>query len=93
VFVVDTDYDKKSETLSKYVLKICERFKSLGIKSVLFTIYDLNESGVFIHEGVTHQPGDILLFPANSKSKIFFREKLTVLSFIKYVVIETYEMD
>jgi hypothetical protein len=52
VFTVDTDYDTKSEALSKYINKICERFKALGIKSVLFSVYDVNENGLFNYEGV-----------------------------------------
>ena len=52
VFVVDTDYDSISENVSKYVNKITERFKSLGIKSVLFATFDLNENGLFSYQGV-----------------------------------------
>lgn len=78
VFVVDTDYDKTSETHSKYLNKICERFKSLGIKSVLFSFYDLNENGLFIHENVNYVAGDVLFFPAQTKKLTTFNEKLTV---------------
>jgi hypothetical protein len=52
MFVVDTDYDDVSFELSKYISKVCERFKSLGIKSTLFTYYDINENGLFNFEGV-----------------------------------------
>lgn len=49
MFVIDTDYDKESENISKYINKISERFKSLGIKSVLFSYYDVNENGPLYH--------------------------------------------
>jgi alcohol dehydrogenase YqhD (iron-dependent ADH family) len=49
MFVIDTDFDKESEHISKYINKVCERFKSLGIKSVLFTYYDMNENGPLFH--------------------------------------------
>lgn len=52
LFVLDTDYDETSLKLSKYIHKISERFKTLGIKSVLFTYYDLNENGSYTYEGV-----------------------------------------
>jgi hypothetical protein len=81
VFVVDTDYDRPSEILSKYINKICERFKSLGIKSVLFSHYDLNENGLFIHENINYVPGDILLFPAQNKKLNTYHEKITVNTF------------
>ena len=79
VFVVDTDYDKASEIMSKYINKICDRFKSLGIKSVLFSFYDLNENGLFIHENVNYIAGDIMFFPAHSKELHTYKEKVTVL--------------
>jgi hypothetical protein len=78
VFVVDSDYDRTSELISKYINKICERFKSLGIKSVLFTYYDLNENGLFIQDNINYIAGDILLFPAQSKKLLSFHEKVTV---------------
>jgi hypothetical protein len=77
-FVVDSDYDRTSLNMSKYVNKICERFKSLGIKSVLFTVYDTNENGLFVLQGKNYTPGDILMFPAANKNLITFEEKLTV---------------
>ena len=78
LFVVDSDYDRTSEIVSKYINKICERFKSLGIKSVLFTTYDTNENGLFIHQGVNYTPGEILVFPATSKKLDTYKEKTTV---------------
>lgn len=78
VFVIDSDYDKVSENLSKYINKVSERFKSLGIKSVLLTYYDINENGLFVDRGVNYNAGDILIFPANSKNLIKFNEKLSV---------------
>ena len=52
MFVVDTDYDKESEKIAHYVNRICERFKTLGIKSVLFSYYDVNENGPLYHNTV-----------------------------------------
>jgi len=45
VFVVDTDYDDKTEVNSKYIAKIAERLKALGIKTVNVATYDINEQG------------------------------------------------
>ncbi len=80
MFTVDTDYDTTSENLSKYINKICQRFKSLGIKSVLFTYYDINEQGLLNYEGADYHKGDITIFPANSKTPLRFKEKLTVIN-------------
>lgn len=52
MFVIDTDYDKDSENIAKYVNKICEKFKNLGIKSVLFSYYDINANGPLTLNGV-----------------------------------------
>lgn len=52
MFIVDTDYDEVSLQLSKYINKVTERFKTLGIKSVLLSYYDINENGQFNYEGV-----------------------------------------
>jgi hypothetical protein len=52
MFVIDTDYDKESEKISLYINKLCERFKNLGVKSVLFTFYDINENGPLYHNTV-----------------------------------------
>ncbi len=84
VFVVDTDYDRSSNLLSKYINKICERFKSLGIKSVLFSYYDINENGLFIHENFNYTPGQVIIFPSSSKKYEIFNEKLTVTFNIKF---------
>jgi hypothetical protein len=81
MFTVDTDYDTSSEHLAKYINKICQRFKSLGVKSVLFTYYDLNEQGLLNYEGSDYKKGDINLFPANTKTALRFKEKLTVILF------------
>jgi len=59
MFVIDTDYDKDSEHVAKYLNKMSERFKSLGIKSVLFTYYDVNESGPLYHATVNSYKKDI----------------------------------
>jgi len=55
MFVIDTDYDKESEHISKYINKVCERFKTLGIKSILFTYYDVNENGPLYYSTVNKQ--------------------------------------
>lgn len=52
MFIIDTDYDKESENISKYIQKVTERFKSLGIKSVLFAYYDVNENGPLFYNAV-----------------------------------------
>ena len=54
MFVIDTDYDKESENISKYINKVCERFKNLGIKSVLLAYYDVNENGPLFHGTVNN---------------------------------------
>ena len=94
VFTVDTDYDKTSEILSKYIKKICERFRTLGIKTVLFSIFDVNENGLFNHEGSHYKPGDILMFPSNSKKLLKYNENITVKYYdLLTLVIEINEMD
>jgi hypothetical protein len=52
MFVIDTDYDNISEKIALYVNRLCERFKTLGVKSVLFTYYDINENGPLSHDNV-----------------------------------------
>lgn len=52
VFIVDTDYDYFSEKVAKYYNRVIERFKALGINSLLFTSYDINEHGPLTGEGV-----------------------------------------
>ena len=54
MFVVDTDYDKDSEKIAVYINRLCERFKTLGVKSVLFTYYDINENGPLYHNTVKY---------------------------------------
>lgn len=54
MFVIDTDYDKESEKIAKYINRLCERFKTLGIKSVLFAYYDINENGPLYHKTVRY---------------------------------------
>ncbi len=86
-FVVDTDYDKSSENISRYMNLIAQRFKLLGIKSVLLTYYDVNENkGNFIHEKKAYNTGDIFLSPANSKQVKMFSDKLTV-SLISLIIL------
>lgn len=53
LFLVDTDYDKNTERLAKYINKLSERLKTLGTKSVLICYFDINENGYFKYEGVS----------------------------------------
>jgi hypothetical protein len=85
MYVVDTDYDQVSENLSKYINKLGQRFKTLGIKSVLFTYYDTNENGILNYEGVTYKKGDIVMYPSSSKTPVYYKERLTVLRLMKWV--------
>lgn len=78
LFVIDTDYNDLSFNISKYILKVSERFKSLGIKSVLISYYDVNENGLYRHEGKSLKTGDVVMFPASSKNMIKFNNNLTV---------------
>ncbi len=78
VFVIDTDYDHISLNLSKYLGKITERFKALGIKSVLITYYDINENGPLIYQGNTYERGQVLIYPASSKNGLKYAEHLSV---------------
>ena len=55
LFIVDTDYDTYSENISKYYHRTIERFKSLGMRNVLFASYDINENGVLIGERVFYK--------------------------------------
>ena len=52
LFIVDSDYDTYSENISKYYHRTIERFKSLGIRNVLFASYDINENGILVGENV-----------------------------------------
>jgi len=78
VFVIDTDYDQISYNFSKYISKITERFKALGIKSVLITYYDINENGPLIYQGNTYERGQVLIYPASSKNGLKYAEHLSV---------------
>jgi hypothetical protein len=55
VLIVDTDYDYYSEKVARYLNRVTERFKTLGIKSVLFSSYDINENGQLQNERVNIQ--------------------------------------
>ena len=88
MFVIDTDYDKDSENIAKYVNKICEKFKNLGIKSVLFSYYDINANGPLTLNGVKknfiyffqmkYNKKDVVIFPNKSKKGVFYKDSLTV---------------
>ena len=52
LLIVDTDYDFYSEKIAKYFNRVTERFKTLGIKSVLFATYDINDNGPLTGERV-----------------------------------------
>ncbi len=92
VLIVDTDYDYYSEKVARYYNRVSERFKTLGIKSVLFSSYDINENGQLLNERVniliiqiTPEKGQIYLFPAHSKKPIEFKDSLTVLRLMKWI--------
>lgn len=55
VLIVDTDYDYYSEKVAKFFNRVTERFKTLGIKSVLFSSYDTNENGPLLNERVNNE--------------------------------------
>jgi hypothetical protein len=83
VFVVNTDYDDVSLNLSKYINKVSERFKSLGVKSVLISYYDINENGLHVHQDHSFTKGDILLYTSGNKTLLKYKENLTVLLILK----------
>lgn len=85
LIIVDTDYDYYSEKVAKFFNRANERFKTLGIKSVLFATYDLNENGPLENERITSEKGQIFLFPAHSKKPIEFKDNLTVLRLMKWL--------
>ncbi len=80
VFVIDTDFDDVSLNISKYIDTISEKFKSFGIKFVLFTYFDLNENGLLNLQDNNYNKGDILIFPSSSKNVQKFTEKLSVIN-------------
>jgi hypothetical protein len=53
LIIVDTDYDYYSEKVAKFYNRATERFKTLGIKSVLFASYDINDNGPLQNERVS----------------------------------------
>lgn len=92
VLIVDTDYDYYSEKVARYFNRVTERFKTLGIKTVLFSSYDINENGPLQNERVkiqinqiTPEKGQIFLFPAHSKKPLEFKDNLTVLRLMKWI--------
>jgi hypothetical protein len=87
VFVLDTDYDHLSLNLSKYINKISERFKSLGLKSLLITYYDINENGPLSYQGNIYDRGDVLIYPASSKNGLKYREHLSVCFIFNTIII------
>lgn len=52
LLIVDTDYDYYSEKQAKFYNRAIERFKTLGINTVLFCSYDINENGPLTGERV-----------------------------------------
>ncbi len=46
LFVLDSDYEHRSEHVAKYYERVHERIKTLGLtNSLLMTSYDINENG------------------------------------------------
>ncbi len=85
VFVVDTDYDDKTEILSKYISKVCERLKVLGIKTTLVSTFDINENGInFKYEGIPLTNGKIFFVAKDKKPKLF-TEKISTYRLLKFI--------
>ena len=90
---VDTDYDFYSEKIAKYYNRVTERFKTLGIKSVLFASYDLNENGPLTGERVNlknnfqiiSDKGKIYIFGAHNKRTVEYKDNFTVLKLMKWI--------
>lgn len=86
VFVVDTDYDDKTQVLSSYILKLSERFKALGIKSVHIATFDVNEQGVnHTYQNVNLTNGTIFLVGSQKNVPIIFKQKLSLLRLMKFI--------
>lgn len=86
VFVVDTDYDDKTQVLSSYILKLSERFKALGIKSVHIATFDVNEQGVnHTYQNVNLNNGTIFLVGSKKNVPIVFKQKLSLLRLMKFI--------
>lgn len=86
VFVVDTDYDDKSEVISKYILKLCERFKALGIKTVQIATFDVNEQGINNKfQDQLLSSGSVFFVGAKRNKLIPFKEHLTTFRLMKFV--------
>lgn len=86
VFVVDTDYDDRSEILSKYILKLSERMKALGIKTVQVATYDINEQGVNQKfQSVNLNTGAIFFVGAKKNVAIPFNESISIYRLMKFI--------
>lgn len=86
VFVIDSDYDEKSEITSKYINKLCERLKALGIKSTLVATFDINENGIQNKfEGIPLINGKIFFVPSKSKKPVLYNEKVSTLRLLKFI--------
>lgn len=91
VFVVDTDYDERSEINSKYINKIGERMKALGIKTTILTTYDINENGIHSKfEGVPLINGKVFLVRGDNNKPISYEDKISVLRILKFIELNSY---
>lgn len=85
LFVVDTDYDQKTESLARFINKLGERLKALGIKSLLISVFDVNENGSNArYKNVTFQVGKIIMVTSNSKKVVPFDDKVSTLRLMKF---------
>jgi len=55
--------------MAKYVNKLCERFASLGIKTVIFTYYDINENKA--HASLKYSKGNIFLYNSSNDKETY----------------------
>jgi len=86
VFVVDTDYEDKSEVLSKFILKLSERLKALGIKTTHIATFDVNEQGVnHKFQDVNLNTGNIFFVGAKKNKVIPYKEKISILRLMKFI--------
>jgi tryptophan synthase alpha subunit len=81
MFVIDTDYDKDSEKIAVHINRLCERFKALGVKSLLFAYYDINENGPLYQNGNRYTVKDIVFVPNKTRKEIKFTQNMTVRKF------------
>lgn len=86
VFVIDTDYDEKSLVYSKYIKKLCDRLKYLGIHSTLVATFDVNEHGNnYKFENYLLSVGKIFLVKAKSKNIVMYNSKISTYRLMNFI--------